>query len=96
MSLTFPLTATDTPSTPDTIAAVHADPGFGVHFTDHMAVATWRQGSGWAGDAVVPYGPFQLDPSTAVLHYAQEVFESPRRRACGLAKLQNGSMSRAR
>ena len=75
MSLTFPLTATDTPSTPDTIAAVHADPGFGVHFTDHMAVATWRQGSGWAGDAVVPYGPFQLDPSTAVLHYAQEVFE---------------------
>jgi branched-chain amino acid aminotransferase len=75
MSLTFPLTATSTPAPSERIAEIHADPGFGVHFTDHMAVATWRQGSGWAGDAVVPYGPFQLEPSTAVLHYAQEVFE---------------------
>ncbi len=75
MSLTFPLTATSTPAPSERIAEIHADPGFGVHFTDHMAVATWRQGSGWGEDAVVPYGPFQLDPSTAVLHYAQEVFE---------------------
>ena len=75
MPLSFPLTATSTPSTPEQIAGVHADPGFGVYFTDHMAVATWRQESGWGEDAVVPYGPFQLDPSTAVLHYAQEVFE---------------------
>ncbi len=69
------LTATDTPSTPEKIAGIHADPGFGVYFTDHMAVATWRKDGGWSDDAVVPYGPFQLDPSTAVLHYAQEVFE---------------------
>jgi len=75
MALTFPLTATHTPSGADRIAAVHADPGFGVHFTDHMAVATWRTGTGWGEDAVVPYGPFQLDPSSAVLHYAQEAFE---------------------
>lgn len=34
-----------------------------------------RKDGGWSDDAVVPYGPFQLDPSTAVLHYAQEVFE---------------------
>lgn len=75
MPLTFPLTPTSTPSTPDTIATIHADPGFGVHFTDHMAVATWCIGEGWSGDAVVPYRPFELDPASAVLHYAQEVFE---------------------
>ncbi|MCB0893173.1 MAG: aminotransferase class IV, partial [Propionibacteriaceae bacterium] len=75
MPLRFPLTATTAPSTPEKIAGIHADPGFGVYFTDHMAVATWRKDGGWSDDAVVPYGPFQLDPSTAVLHYAQEVFE---------------------
>ena len=75
MPLRFPLTATDTPSTPEKIAGIHADPGFGVYFTDHMAVATWRKDEGWGDDAVVPYAPFQLDPSTAALHYAQEVFE---------------------
>ena len=55
--------------------AVLADPGFGIHFTDHMAVATWTKADGWLESALVPYGPFQLDPGTAVLHYAQEVFE---------------------
>jgi len=55
--------------------AVLADPGFGIHFTDHMAVATWTKADGWLESAVVPYGPFHLDPGTAVLHYAQEVFE---------------------
>lgn len=75
MPLTFPLTATATPASSERIAEIHADPGFGVYFTDHMAVATWRQDSGWGEDAVLPYGPFQLDPSCAVLHYAQEAFE---------------------
>jgi len=75
MPLSFPTTATDAPSSTESIAGIHADPGFGVHFSDHMAVATWRHGIGWGDDGVVPYGPFQLDPSTAVLHYAQEVFE---------------------
>jgi len=55
--------------------AVLANPGFGLHFTDHMAVATWTAAEGWLESAVVPYGPFQLDPATAVLHYAQEIFE---------------------
>jgi branched-chain amino acid aminotransferase len=50
-------------------------PGFGMHFTDHMAVATWTAADGWHDSAIVPYGPFALDPATAVLHYAQEVFE---------------------
>ena len=40
-----------------------------------MAVATWTASDGWHDSAIVPYGPFTLDPATAVLHYAQQVFE---------------------
>ena len=46
-----------------------------MYFTDHMAVATWTAADGWHDSAIVPYGPFTLDPATAVLHYAQEIFE---------------------
>ena len=56
-------------------AAVLADPGFGKHFTDHMAHAVWTAAGGWGEARVEPYGPLLLDPSAAVLHYAQEVFE---------------------
>jgi len=55
--------------------AVLDNPGFGTNFTDHMAVATWTVTDGWHDSAVVPYGPFAVDPATAVLHYAQEIFE---------------------
>ncbi|MGI8701673.1 MAG: branched-chain amino acid aminotransferase [Nocardioidaceae bacterium] len=56
-------------------ADILANPGFGAHFTDHMLVATWHSGTGWHDAKVKPYGPFSLDPATAVLHYAQEIFE---------------------
>ena len=55
--------------------AILADPGFGNHFTDHMFLAEWTPDTGWSDARVVPYGPLSLDPATAVLHYAQEVFE---------------------
>jgi branched-chain amino acid aminotransferase len=55
--------------------AILADPGFGLYFTDHMFLAEWTPGTDWADARVVPYGPLTLDPATAVLHYAQEVFE---------------------
>ncbi len=55
--------------------AILADPGFGTHFTDHMFVADWTLENGWHDARVVPYGPISLDPSAAVLHYAQEIFE---------------------
>ncbi len=55
--------------------AILADPGFGNHFTDHMFLAEWTPESGWTDARVVPYGPLSLDPATAVLHYAQEIFE---------------------
>ena len=75
MSLTFPLHANPHPSSDAEVAAVLAAPGFGQHFTDHMAVAIWTKGQGWHSDEIRPYGPFQLDPAAAVLHYAQEIFE---------------------
>ncbi|UAJ81032.1 branched-chain amino acid aminotransferase [Leifsonia sp. ZF2019] len=52
-----------------------ADPGFGNYFTDHMVDICWSSKGGWHRPRVSPYGPIQLDPSAAVLHYAQEIFE---------------------
>lgn len=57
------------------VAEILADPGFGLHFTDHMFTAEWTPEEGWHDARITPYGPLTLDPATAVLHYAQEVFE---------------------
>jgi branched-chain amino acid aminotransferase len=56
-------------------AAKLVDPGFGRIFTDHMAVVRYSQGKGWHSARVESRANFQLDPATAVLHYAQEIFE---------------------
>ncbi len=73
--LHFTENLTATPTTPQRRAEILADPGFGKFFTDHMVRATWTLADGWHAAAVVPYGPIQLDPAAAVLHYAQEIFE---------------------
>lgn len=52
-----------------------ANPGFGVHFTDHMVDVCWSVKGGWHRPRVQPYGPITLDPAAAVLHYGQEIFE---------------------
>ncbi len=52
-----------------------AAPGFGQVFTDHMITLRWSDGRGWHDGKLEPYGPFALDPATAVFHYAQELFE---------------------
>jgi branched-chain amino acid aminotransferase len=52
-----------------------AAPGFGQVFTDNMATIQWSAASGWHDARIGAYGPFTLDPATAVFHYAQEVFE---------------------
>ena len=54
------------------------DPGFGNVFTDHMVSIDWtwdEDGGAWHDARVEPYGPLSLDPSAAVLHYGQEIFE---------------------
>ena len=48
---------------------------FGRSFTDHMFVMNYSADKGWHDGRIVPYGPFELEPSAMVLHYAQEVFE---------------------
>ncbi|TPG12278.1 branched-chain amino acid aminotransferase [Sphingomonas oligophenolica] len=52
-----------------------ADPGFGRVFTDHMATIRYSQALGWHDARISARAPLTLDPSTAVLHYAQEIFE---------------------
>jgi branched-chain amino acid aminotransferase len=56
-------------------AEILANPGFGLHFTDHMITATWTPDDGWHYGTVRPYSPFLMDPASAVLHYAQMIFE---------------------
>jgi branched-chain amino acid aminotransferase len=48
---------------------------FGRIFTDHMFLMDCVADQGWRNPRVVPYGPLSLDPSAAVLHYSQEIFE---------------------
>jgi branched-chain amino acid aminotransferase len=52
-----------------------ANPGFGQVFTDHMVTLRWSTERGWHDGQLEPYGPIALEPSTAVFHYAQEIFE---------------------
>jgi len=73
--LEFTIERNPNPLPADERAAVLADPGFGKHFTDHMVVIDWTVERGWHDARVVPYGPFQIDPASAVLHYGQEIFE---------------------
>lgn len=75
MSLTYTTTERPDRVSDADRAAILADPGFGKHFTDHMALATWSAGQGWHDAKVTAFGPLQLSPAAAVLHYAQEIFE---------------------
>jgi len=74
-SLQIEVTTSDRPVSPDRLAEILESPGFGQHFTDHMFVAEWTPERGWHDARVTPYAPLSLDPATAVLHYAQEIFE---------------------
>jgi branched-chain amino acid aminotransferase len=52
-----------------------ADPGFGRVFTDHMAIVRYSEQKGWHDAKITARKPLMLDPASAVLHYAQEIFE---------------------
>ncbi|BBK39289.1 branched-chain-amino-acid aminotransferase [Allostella sp. ATCC 35155] len=56
-------------------AKLVAAPGFGRVFTDHMVTIRYAEGKGWHDARVEARRPLTLDPATAVLHYAQEIFE---------------------
>lgn len=65
-----------------------ADPGFGKAFTDHMAVIRYTEGKGWHSAEITARKPLMLDPASAVLHYAQEIFEGLK-----AYKLADGSLA---
>jgi branched-chain amino acid aminotransferase len=58
-----------------TRAKLMKDPGFGQVFTDHMTTIQYKNGIGWYNARVHPREAIPMDPASAVLHYAQEIFE---------------------
>lgn len=48
---------------------------FGTQFTDHMFNMDYNLEKGWHNPRIEPYAPFQMEPSTMVLHYGQAIFE---------------------
>jgi len=75
MTLDISIVPSAHPRTDAEVAEILANPGFGIHFTDHMLTVEWTPESGWHDARITAYGPLTLDPATAVLHYAQEIFE---------------------
>lgn len=74
-ALSFVVERNANPVDPAERAKRLADPGFGRVFTDHMVMIRYSDDRGWYDAKVMPRGPLSIDPATAVLHYAQEIFE---------------------
>ena len=73
--LVFNVERTSNPTSPERLAEILANPGFGHYRTDHMVTIDWTEDKGWHNAAVVPYAPISLDPIASVLHYGQAIFE---------------------
>ena len=71
----FKIIKSDHPMPDTEREALLENPAFGVNFTDHQVIIEWTKEDGWQNARVEPYGPMSMDPSSAVLHYGQEVFE---------------------
>ena len=84
----FPFEANPNPVDAAERAARLVDPGFGRVFTDHMVTIRYSDVKGWYDAKVGPRAPLTLDPATAVLHYAQEIFEGLK-----AYRLADGSMA---
>jgi branched-chain amino acid aminotransferase len=74
-SLEFEIHPNPAPVSAAERAALLANPGFGRVFTDHMVTIRYAEGKGWYDARVEARAPIPMDPATAVLHYAQEIFE---------------------
>jgi len=75
MNSDFRIIPSAQPLPADRRASILADPGFGQHFSDHMASIEWTLEGGWHDPQVRPFAPLSLSPAAAVFHYAQEIFE---------------------
>ncbi|HWN69627.1 MAG TPA: branched chain amino acid aminotransferase, partial [Haliangium sp.] len=59
----------------ETRARLLENPAFGRVFTDHMIAIPYTREEGWQRGRLQPFANLSLHPATAVLHYAQMVFE---------------------
>ncbi|NPD14403.1 branched-chain amino acid aminotransferase [Xinfangfangia sp. D13-10-4-6] len=73
--LSFTTTQNPAPMPEADRQAAFGNLGFGTLFSDHMAVIHWTVEKGWHDATVSARKPFELDPASSVLHYAQEIFE---------------------
>ena len=74
-NLSFTVTPNENRTSSADIAKVLENPGFGVHFTDHMVLIDYDEEIGWHNARVEPYGPLTMDPASMVFHYGQAIFE---------------------
>jgi branched-chain amino acid aminotransferase len=49
--------------------------GFGKHFADHMFLVDYTPEQNWHDARIVPYQPFDVEPSNLMIHYGQSIFE---------------------
>lgn len=75
MTSTFVLTRNENPTPTQERERILANPVFGEHFTDHMALAVWNADSGWHDLSIQARRPFEMHPGAATFHYGQEIFE---------------------
>jgi branched-chain amino acid aminotransferase len=74
-NLDFEIRPNAAPVSPAERDALLVNPGFGRVFTDHMVTVRYAEGKGWYDARVEARAPISIDPASAVLHYAQEIFE---------------------
>ncbi|GIM95850.1 branched-chain amino acid aminotransferase [Paractinoplanes toevensis] len=74
-NLDFEIRPNPAPVTAAERDALLVNPGFGRVFTDHMVTVRYADGKGWYDGRVEARAPISIDPASAVLHYAQEIFE---------------------
>jgi branched-chain amino acid aminotransferase len=74
-NLKFEVTRNPNPKPDNEREEILKAPVFGANLTDHQVVIVWEKDKGWHSAEVIPYGPILMDPSAAVLHYGQEIFE---------------------
>ncbi|MFC4290865.1 branched-chain amino acid aminotransferase [Sphingorhabdus arenilitoris] len=86
--MNFSINPSANPLPADKRQEILSNPGFGTNFTDHMAMVKYTAGTGWHDAHITARAPITIDPATAVLHYAQEIFEGMK-----AYKLADGTMA---
>ncbi len=51
------------------------NPGFGISFTDHMALVKYDRQNGWHDGQIVGHQDLNVSPAMMVFHYGQAIFE---------------------